>query len=77
MREILDGMGVAVATLCSLDTLGRRVRVSEVGAHAEGSAVCPGPLVARMMRGSKGAARALDRAGRELETWRAGAGSAV
>jgi hypothetical protein len=52
VRDTLVGMGVA-ATLCNLGTLGRRVRVREAGTHAEGSAECPGVLVARIMRGSK------------------------
>ena len=52
-------------------------RMAEVLQGFVGGEVAHAEESARMMRGSKGAARALDRAGRELETWRAGAGSAV
>lgn len=51
-RETGEGR-LVVDTLGTRGTLGRRVRVSEVGTQAEVSTVWPGELVARMMRGSK------------------------
>ena len=44
---------LAVDRLVTRGTLGRRVRVTEVGTHIEESAVWPVELVGRMTRGSK------------------------